>query len=120
LTRQLVTSSNQSILYGARIKTITNYTSTSVVATKKEYIYANAITGGTGSGILYQSRPYFIKQPINSKVFVGGVWNVNYNIDEPVIGYSYVIEKYQDGSYSEPTLHIINTPIKVMYYNKLL
>ena len=99
LKKKLVSSSNQSILYGARIKTITNYTSASVKEMDKEYIYANTINNGTGSGILYQSRPCYMDN-LNRKNDVGGyTWNKNYNIDESPIGYSSVIEKRNDGSY---------------------
>ena len=99
LTKLLVTSSNQSKLYGARIKTITSYSSaSSAMEMKKEYIYADAVNGTVSSGILYQSPPYYINTSGN-KVYVNGNWNKNYNIEESPIGYSTVIEKHQDGSY---------------------
>jgi YD repeat-containing protein len=108
LTRKLETASNQPdqitnryTLYGTRIRTITNYSAASVVEITKEYIYSINTNGVPCSGVLYQSRPYFMNPLIyGQKTYVGGGgWNKNYNIDEPPVGYSYVTEKYQDGSY---------------------
>jgi YD repeat-containing protein len=81
---------------GSRIEKITNYTVASVKLTEKSYLYEN--NDGKSSGVLYQSRPYFYSR--ENKVYITErSWNKNYNIDEPAIGYSSVIEKYNDNSY---------------------
>jgi len=106
LTKQLVPTPENQVdgrkCNGARIKTITNYTDFSTISTSKEYIYADRIRNGTCSGILYQTRPYYyMTNQNNTKVYIIEYsWNKSYNINEQPVGYSSVIEKNEDSSYT--------------------
>jgi YD repeat-containing protein len=86
-------------IHGARLKSITNFDSSVSESTKKEYIYTDKIKNGSSSGILYQTHPYYIHITGKKVYIIEDSWNRNYNIDEPPIGYSSVIEKYNDGSF---------------------
>ncbi|MCL2097843.1 MAG: RHS repeat protein [Bacteroidales bacterium] len=87
-------------LNGARVKSITNYSSASVKETRKEYVYAHSISSDSCSGILYQSRPYFIHPLSGQKVYINvNLWDRNYNVNESPIGYSSIFEKREDNSY---------------------
>jgi hypothetical protein len=99
LSTQLSVASDQ-ILYGARIKTITGYAAPSLPEMTKEYIYAGSINNDVSSGILYQSRPYTMIASGQKIHVTDGSWNKNYNVEESPIGYSSVIEKQTDGSYT--------------------
>ncbi len=89
---------------GGRICKITNYESANNIASEKEYYYllnyskdAN-IQNLTSSGILYQAQPYEMTAT-GAKSYIESSWSQNYDVGEPEIGYSYVIEKNSDGSF---------------------
>ncbi|HOS46439.1 MAG TPA: RHS repeat protein [Paludibacter sp.] len=51
----------------------------------------------SSSGILYKYPPY-VFSPNGSRTFIGDIWFQNYNIGEPHIGYSHVVELNSDSS----------------------
>jgi len=87
--------------YGARIKKIRHYTAANIEVSSKEYIYQTTINGNTSSGILYQSRPVIGIHIVDGRKLYasGNIWQKNYNIEEPAVGYSTVFECNADNSY---------------------
>ena len=55
---------------------------------------------GSSSGILLKTRPVDATDS-RYPVLLTPVWNKNYNIDEPYIGYSHVVETFGDGGYTQ-------------------
>jgi len=80
---------------GARIRKIESFLTDNTKVEQKEYIYVN---NSISTGILYQYPPR------NDSAFIQtDIWVKNYNISEPHIGYSSVIEKYADNSFVKYT-----------------
>lgn len=82
---------------GSRIKKIESYLKDGTKTQEKEYIYKTS--EGLSSGTLLKSRPYFYSAMTGEKIyFINNIWNDNYNIEEPHIGYSEVLEKFNNNS----------------------
>lgn len=88
--------------YSFRIKQVKHYPSTggddSGNVITRNYSYQN--------GILLKGKPFVNIQANNNNksimLFLNNyVWNRNYNIEEPIVGYSYVRETMSDDSYIE-------------------
>ena len=86
---------------GTRIKEISHYSDTNIKEMAKKYFYTNTLIDkiNASSGILYQSRPYFIQSTGSKNYITENTWNKNYNIDESAIGYSSIFEQNLDESY---------------------
>lgn len=81
---------------GARIRKIENYSSSGKKETQQEYIYRYGLSSTFSSGILHLTPPR-----LDNGVVIGAdFWRKNYNINETTIGYSKVIEKNIDNSYT--------------------
>jgi len=100
IAKQLVTDTIE--LGGFSIYEIDHYSSTNKIETQKRYFYTeNLSSPSPSSGIIYQYPPYYLDQ-FYRKIFIGD-WIENYNISEPVIGYTKVYEQNMDGSYTKYT-----------------
>lgn len=86
---------------GTRIKKIINYSSNGKVENQKEYFYTMEYATpsvGKSSGILHSYPPYKLTN-LGQVVYIGeNVSLENYNIEEPHIGYSNILESFNDGS----------------------
>jgi len=83
---------------GFRIKHISHY-ATDGTAESKSYEYLRPDKPFMSSGILLKSKPYSMANPDKPLLIEAFVWNNNYNVEEPYIGYSYVKEIRPDGSF---------------------
>jgi len=100
IVKQLATDTIE--LGGFSIYEIDHYSSTNKIETQKRYFYTeNLSSPSPSSGIIYQYPPYYLDQ-FYRKIFIGD-WIENYNISEPVIGYTKVYEQNMDGSYTKYT-----------------
>lgn len=91
---------------GVRIREINNYSGNNILGTRKNYYYINGSSPfdyQTRSGILYQSPTFYYDSNGNKVYHLNKVWNRNYNIEEPHIGYSHVLEVNRDTSMTSYT-----------------
>jgi YD repeat-containing protein len=105
---------------GMRIKKITNYLATDVIANTKEYLYE--ISNGTSSGILLNFPRYGIKYEVVSSIYNGFVQYQSlydyFKYDGTHIEYSKVTEKRNDGSKIEYFFNNYNNYQDEMIYEK--
>ena len=93
------TGESSNTLNSFRIQKIYDYTSDDILAGMRSYSYKTSEGQlSPSSGILLKTRPVDATDSRNP-VLLNSVWNRNYNIEEPYIGYSHVTENFPDGSF---------------------
>ena len=91
------TGESSDSLNSFRIQKICDYTSEDILAGMRSYSYKTS-RGllAPSSGILLKTRPVDATDSRNP-VLLNSVWNRNYNMEEPYIGYSLVTESFPEG-----------------------